>query len=382
MAPLFDSLKLTEQSLTTLTQAITARANVQHRELERAGASAPWLVIGVTAAVSVAALLLVMATVHSILVPMRELQKVASAWGSGDLRSGLQQRGTDELSQVMRDMGLMQQQLCSLVTRVQSGVEVVNNNTSEIANANSDLSMRTEKAAISLQKTSASVDQLSIAVKLTTESATEAVSSSRGAVQAANDGVRVVADVVRSMQAINQSSQKITEIIGVIEGIAFQTNILALNAAVEAARAGDQGRGFAVVASEVRSLAGRSSTAAREIKSIIGSSVAQIEQGALQVESAGHKMQEIVSSVEGVSRIIEEIRAAAQEQFESIYLISRAMDGIDQATQQNAAMVEESAAGTRSLADEASHLRAALGVFKLLDEPTLASDSYLRLAAV
>ena len=382
MTPLFDSLKLTEQSLTTLTQAITARANVQRRELELAGASAPWLVIGVTAAVSVAALLLVMATVHSILVPMRELQQVASAWGSGDLRSGLQQRGTDELSQVMRDMGLMQEQLCSLVARVQSGVEVVNNNTSEIANANSDLSARTEKAAISLQKTSASVDQLSIAVQRTTESAGEAVSSSQGAVQAANDGVRVVAEVVRSMQAINQSSQKITEIIGVIEGIAFQTNILALNAAVEAARAGEQGRGFAVVAAEVRSLAGRSSTAAREIKSIIGSSVAQIELGARQVEGAGHKMQEIVSSVEGVSRIIEEIRVAAHEQFESIHLISRAMDGIDQATQQNAAMVEESAAGTRSLADEANHLRAALGVFKLLDGPTMASDPYLRLAAV
>jgi methyl-accepting chemotaxis protein len=382
MAPLFDSLKLTELSLAALTQAITTRANAQRQELELAGAAAPWLVIGVTLAVSVAALLLVMATVRSILVPMRVLQQVASAWGSGDLRSGLNQHGTDELSQVMRDLGLMQQQLSVLVTQVQSGVEVVKNNTSEIANANSDLSVRTERAAISLQKTAASVDQLSIAVQRTTESATEAVSASRGAAQVAHDGVRVVAAVVQTMQAMSQSSHKVTEIIGVIEGIAFQTNILALNAAVEAARAGEQGRGFAVVAAEVRSLAGRSSTAAREIKSIIGSSVAQIEAGASQVEDAGRKMQEIVRSVEDVARIIEDIRAAASEQSESIHLISRAMEGIDEATQQNAAMVEESAAGTRSLAEEAGHLRAALAVFRLLDEPgAQATDSHLRLAA-
>jgi methyl-accepting chemotaxis protein len=193
----------------------------------------------------------------------------------------------------------------------------------------------------------------------------QAVRSSKGALQVADEGGNIVSGVVQIMQAINQSSQKITEIIGVIEGIAFQTNILALNAAVEAARAGDQGRGFAVVAAEVRSLAGRSSVAAREIKSIIGSSVEQVEAGTAQAEKAGLKMHEIVSSVQDVSRIIEEIRVAANEQFESIHLISRSMEGIDQATQQNAAMVEESAAGTRNLADEVGHLRGALTVFKL-----------------
>jgi methyl-accepting chemotaxis protein len=321
---------------------------------------------------SVIALLLVMSIVRSILVPVRDLQKVASAWGGGDLREGIVNHGTDELSQVMRDMGRMQQQLCELVKQVRYGVDVVNGNTSEIAMANSDLSVRTEQAAIALQKTSISVEQLSHAVRLTSESASHAVNLSKGAMREAKDGGRLVGEVVQTMHAIHQSSQKITEIIGVIEGIAFQTNILALNAAVEAARAGDQGRGFAVVASEVRSLAGRSSVAAREIKSIIGYSVEHVEQGAQQVEHAGQKMQDIVTSVHDVAHTIESIRNAANEQFEGIYLISRSMEGIDHATQRNAAMVEESAAGTRSLADEVNHLRHALGVFKVFDH---AADS-------
>jgi methyl-accepting chemotaxis protein len=372
MVPLLESLAQTEQSLATLTQTISARANTQRKELVLAGDAAPWLVVGATALMSVIALLLVMSIVRSILVPVRDLQKVASAWGGGDLREGIVNHGTDELSQVMRDMGRMQQQLCELVKQVRYGVDVVNGNTSEIAMANSDLSMRTEQAAIALQKTSISVEQLSHAVRLTSESAGHAVSLSKGAMREAKDGGRLVGEVVQTMQAIHQSSQKITEIIGVIEGIAFQTNILALNAAVEAARAGDQGRGFAVVASEVRSLAGRSSVAAREIKSIIGYSVEHVEQGAQQVEHAGQKMQDIVTSVHDVAHTIESIRNAANEQFEGIYLISRSMEGIDHATQRNAAMVEESAAGTRSLADEVNHLRHALGVFKVFDH---AADS-------
>jgi methyl-accepting chemotaxis protein len=367
MVPLLASLAQTEQSLESLTHAIAERANTQRRELVLAGDAAPWLVVSATVAMSVIALVLVMSIVRSILEPVRDLQKVASAWGVGDLREGIVNHGTDELSLVMRDMGRMQQQLCELVKQVRYGVDVVNNNTSEIAAANSDLSMRTEQAAIALQKASISVEQLSIAVKLTAESSSQAVDLSQGAMEVARDGGRIVDEVVRTMQAINQSSQKITEIIGVIEGIAFQTNILALNAAVEAARAGDQGRGFAVVASEVRSLAGRSSVAAREIKNIIDYSVVHIAQGTQQVEHAGQKMQDIVKSVHHVTHKIESIRNAANEQFEGIHLISRSMDGIDQATQRNASMVEESAAGTRSLADEVSHLRSALTVFKVFE---------------
>ena len=367
MAPVLGSLQLTDRSLASLSQAISTRATAERGQLVQAGQAAPWLVAGATLAASLVALLLVLALVRSILVPLAELQAVASAWASGDLRHRLRAQGADELSQVMQGMGLMQNQLSQLVTEVQAGVEIVNTNTSGIAQANDDLSERTERAAMSLQKTSASVEQLSLAVKQTTRSASQAVSQSQLALQVAGDGGRIVADVVQTMQAIHASSGKITEIIGVIEGIAFQTNILALNAAVEAARAGEQGRGFAVVATEVRSLAGRSSTAAREIKSIIGASVQHIEGGALQVERAGAKMQEIVASVQGVTSIIEEIRNAANEQFEGINLISQAMNGIDQATLQNAAMVEESAAGTRSLAHEVSHLRSALQVFKLAE---------------
>ena len=371
MTPLFSSLTLTEQSLATLARAIDTRANSQREQLALAGAAAPWLVIGATLVASLAALLLVAATLHSILVPVRTLQRLASAWGGGDLREGMDHKGTDELSQVMSDMGRMRQQLCTLVSRVQSGVEVVDNNTAEMAFANGDLSKRTEQAGASLKNTALSVEQLSVAVQRTTESASHGVVASQQAMQVAKDGGRLVASVVQTMQAINASSHKVNEIIGVIEGIAFQTKILALNAAVEAARAAEQGRGFAVVAAEVRSLAARSSVAAREIKSIIGHSVAQIGEGSAQVESAGLKMQEIVGSVQGVAHIIEDIRLAANAQFDGIHRISHAMDAMGQATQENADMVEQSAAGTRGLSDEVGQLRSALRAFKLGDSPVL-----------
>ena len=382
MAPLLSSLQMTDQSLAQLAESISARANAQRQQLVLAGQADPWLVIGATALVSVAALFLVFAIVQSILAPMRQLLRVAHAWGEGDLSSAIVHQGSDELAQVMRDLGQMHQQLNGLVTQVQAGVEVVNSNTSEIASANHLLSQRTEQAALSLQKTSASVAQLSMAVKLTAESALHAVDSSQEAVSVANAGGKIVTNVVETMHRISDSSRQITDIIAVIEGIAFQTNILALNAAVEAARAGEQGRGFAVVASEVRSLAGRSSTAAKEIKSIIESSARQIQEGTVQVEQAGLKMHDILGSVGNVSRIIEEIRSAAHEQFEGIHLISVAMNGIEQATQQNATMVEESALGTRVLANEVTRLRGALAVFKLsAAEPELAHVPDLALSA-
>ena len=239
------------------------------------------------------------------------------------------------------------------------------NNTAEITHANGDLSDRTEQAANSLQKASASIDQLSFAVEQTAESASQAVQNAAQAMHDAQRGGQVVAKVVDTMKDINTSSRKIADIISVIDGIAFQTNILALNAAVEAARAGDQGRGFAVVASEVRSLAGRSAEAAREIKSIIVSSVEKVEQGSALVQTAGQTMREIVSSVGDVSAVIEAIRLAANEQVDGIRAISASMGGLDQSTQQNAAMVQESAAGAMGLSAEADKLHAAVSAFRL-----------------
>jgi methyl-accepting chemotaxis protein len=365
MEPLKDDIRKADRALADLSTSIAHRANARRSALEITGGQAPWLVVAATALVSVVATLLVLAIVRSILGPIRDLQATADAWGQGDLSVHVSGGGQDEIADVKRDLGRMHLSLTNLVGQVQSGVDVVSSNTAEIAQANTDLSERTERASVSLQKTVASMDQLSIAVKYTADSATQAVSSAALAMQVAERGGALVDKVVTTMRDINASSRKIADIIQVIDGIAFQTNILALNAAVEAARAGEQGRGFAVVASEVRSLAGRSADAAREIKTIIGSSVDKVEQGSLLVEDAGRTMREIVHSVGRVSTVIDEIRLAAQEQHEGIGLISVAMGGIDQATQQNAAMVEESAAGALSLAEETRHLRSALAVFKL-----------------
>ncbi len=365
MTPLKTDIRKADKSLAELSQSISTRATERRAALALTGGKAPWLVVGATFAVSVLATLLVLAIVKSILGPINDLQVTADAWGQGDLRAKLHVQGDDEIAGVKRDLGRMHHALTDLVHRVSSGVAVVSNNTAEIASANSDLSHRTERAAVSLQKTAASIDQLSAAVQHTAESATQAVGSASDAMQVARQGGEVVGRVVTTMDEINTSSRKIADIVSVIDGIAFQTNILALNAAVEAARAGDQGRGFAVVASEVRSLAGRSADAAREIKSIIASSVEKVEEGAALVQHAGTTMRDIVDSVGRVAQVIEEIRAAANEQFEGIGLISTSMGGIDQATQQNATMVEESAAGALSLAQETEQLRNAVQVFKL-----------------
>ncbi len=357
MAPHKAQIQLAEAALQSLTTSISARATQRRDALEVTGAQAPWLVGVATLLVAALATALVLAIVRSILRPIAQLQTTADAWGQGDLRAPLQVQGHDELAAVQRDLGRMHTALAGLVTQVRTGVAVVSNNTEEIAMANTDLSERTEKAAVSLQRTTVAVGQLSEAVRHTAESAQQAVHSAVAAHQVAERGGAVVAQVVQTMQDINAASRKIADIIQVIDGIAFQTNILALNAAVEAARAGEQGRGFAVVASEVRGLAGRSAEAAREIKAIIGRSV--------QVASAGRTMQDIVRSVGQVSQAIETIRSAAQVQHTGIGQLRITLDQIDQATQQNAAMVEESAAGALSLAQETQHLRTAVQVFQL-----------------
>jgi len=365
MNPLKTAIGQAELSLQQLSESVHQRATVRRDEFSVTAGRAPWIVIVATGVVSVVATLLALAIIRSILTPIDDLRLTARAWGQGDLTAQVSATDQCEIGDAKRDLGLMHGALINLVQQVRSGVEVVGSNTSEIASANADLSERTEQAAISLQKTTSSIEQLSAEVKHTADAATQAVHTAQTAMQVATKGCGVVDKVVSTMGEINTSSRKIADILGVIDGIAFQTNILALNAAVEAARAGDQGRGFAVVASEVRSLAGRSAEAAREIKSIIGSSVAKVNEGSSLVEEAGRSMRDIVDSVGQVSVVIEQIRLAAHEQVEGIGLISTAMGGIDRATQQNAAMVEESAAGAMSLNEETGHLQRAVSLFKL-----------------
>ena len=364
MTPLKGDIRQADKSLADLTESVQKRAVERRQQFAVTAGRAPWLVAAATLAVALLATVLALAIVRSILGPIADLQTTASHWGQGDLSYRVGLGGSDEIADVKHDLGAMHQALVELVEHVRSGVHVVSSNSAEIAAANSDLSERTEQAAMALQKTAGSVAQLSLAVKHTADSAFQAVEKAGSALQVATRGGTVVSKVIATMGEINTSSQKIADIISVIDGIAFQTNILALNAAVEAARAGEQGRGFAVVASEVRSLAGRSAAAAREIKSIIGISVERVEEGSNLVEDAGRTMQDIVQSVGQVTEVIEQIRSAAQDQREGIELISKAMAGIDSATQQNAAMVEESTAGAMSLAEEAQHLRQAIAQFK------------------
>ena len=370
MAPLQDDIRRIDQSVDELSKALATRASTRRIELAVTAGKAPWLVVAATVISAVLASLLVLAIVRSILAPIRDLQETADAWGQGDLSQGVDLGGQCEISEAKRDLGRMHHSLTGLVTQVHAGVNVVSNNTHEIATANNHLAQRTEQAAISLQKIAASVDELTAAAQNTVNFTTQAVKSANHATQVAGRGGAAVANVVSTMHDIDRASGRIAEIIGVIDGIAFQTNILALNAAVEAARAGDQGRGFAVVASEVRSLAGRSAEAAREIKGIIAESVDTVKHGSLLVEAAGQTMRDIAASVQEVSTTIESIRLISHEQLEAVVHIHASIGGLDQATQQNAAMVEESAAGATSLAQETQNLRQAVAVFKVNQDPT------------
>ncbi len=271
----------------------------------------------------------------------------------------------DEVGDLVRSLASMVDQLRSTVYSVQQVSETIGVASSEIASGNQDLSQRTEHTASNLQQTASSMEQLSGTVKHSAESAATAKQLANSAAQVAERGGQVVAQVVSTMDDINTSSKKIADIIGVIDGIAFQTNILALNAAVEAARAGEQGRGFAVVAGEVRSLARRSADAAKEIKSLIGSSVDRVEAGARLVQDAGTTMGEIVASVRRVSDVIGEITASAQEQSQGLGQVNAAVNELDRMTQQNAALVEQSAAAAESLKQQAGVLALAISTFKL-----------------
>jgi methyl-accepting chemotaxis protein len=301
---------------------------------------------------------------RSVTRPVGQALDAAEVIARNDLSQTIATDRRDEVGDLLRALGRMQQSLREMVTQVRGASGNISTASAEIATGNQDLSARTEQAASNLQQTASSMEQLTGTVKQSADSARQANQLASSAAEVAARGGQVVSQVVSTMDEINASSRKIADIIGVIDGIAFQTNILALNAAVEAARAGEQGRGFAVVAGEVRSLAGRSAEAAKEIKSLIGASVERVDAGSKLVADAGRTMQEIVGSVQRVSDIIGEITAAASEQSDGISQVNGAVTQLDQMTQQNAALVEQSAAAAESLKDQANRLAAVVGNFR------------------
>ncbi len=303
--------------------------------------------------------------IRSIVHPLQQVIAVAKSISEGDLTQNLHTTRHDEFGDLLKAFAQMSERLRGLVSEVRAGVDSVSTASTEIANGNQDLSSRTEQTAANLQETAASMEQLTSNVTQSAETARQANQLALNATQAATRGGEVMGNVVNSMQHISDSSRRIADIIGVIDGIAFQTNILALNAAVEAARAGEQGRGFAVVASEVRSLAHRSAEAAKEIKTLIQRSVESVESGSQQVTEAGSAMQDIVMGVQRVGDLIAEISAAASEQQQGISQVNQAVGNLDQMTQHNAALVEESAAAASALSEQARKLGEVVSLFKV-----------------
>ncbi len=305
---------------------------------------------------------------HMLLKPLQDMLAHIRAIAGGDLTRQIDANGRNEMSQLAAGLHEMQQSLVSTVSAVRSSSDSIYTGAGEISSGNNDLSSRTEQQAASLEETAASMEQLTATVKQNTDNARQAAQLARTASETADRGGQVVTNVVRTMNDIADSSQQIVQITSVIDGIAFQTNILALNAAVEAARAGEQGRGFAVVAGEVRTLASRSASAAKEIKALIEKSVSRVDTGSSQVAEAGETMKEIVNAVTRVTDIMGEIASASDEQSRGIEQVSLAVSQMDSVTQQNAALVQESATAAAALEEQADQLRQAVAVFQVNDK--------------
>ncbi|WP_301260263.1 methyl-accepting chemotaxis protein [Eleftheria terrae] len=343
-----------------LREAATLRAQAQSRyELVRNSCTAA-VIAGLLVALGFGVWL-----VRSIVGPLSTAVRITERVAQGDLTQRIEATTSDETGQLLAALKRMNESLVGIVSRVRNSSDSIATGSTQIAIGNQDLSQRTEEQASNLQQTAASMEQLTATVKQNADTAREATQLAHGATEAAAEGGRVVGQVVVTMNDITQASHKIADIIGVIDGIAFQTNILALNAAVEAARAGEQGRGFAVVAGEVRSLAQRSAQAAKEIKVLIGDSVTKVESGSRLVNEAGESITNIVRQVKRVNDLIEEIGSATVEQSSGIGQIGDAVNQLDQVTQQNAALVEESAAAAESLKHQAAELARMVSVFQL-----------------
>jgi methyl-accepting chemotaxis protein len=307
---------------------------------------------------------------RSVTRPLQDAIAIANDVAAGDLRRTIVVDRKDETGQLLQALKGMTASLVKIVGEVRYGTDAMATASSQIASGNMDLSSRTEEQASSLEETASSMEELTATVKQNADNARQANQLALAASDVAAKGGTVVSHVVDTMGEINRSARKIEDIISVIDGIAFQTNILALNAAVEAARAGEQGRGFAVVATEVRSLAQRSAAAAKEIKALIGDSVDKVTTGTRLVDEAGVTIREVVASVDRVSQIVSEISAASNEQSAGIEQVNQAISQMDQVTQQNAALVEEAAAAAESLQDQAAKLADLVSVFQMSEKPT------------
>ena len=325
-----------------------------------------------TAAVAAGLVVLVLlATVQYLLfrrmisVPLNAARQAASRLATGDLTTRIETSRRDEIGTLLKAINSIGQGLANVVWNIRNGTEALASATSNIAAGNHDLALRTEQQSAALDKTAASMEEMTSTVRRNADNASQAVQLARAASEVAGKGGDAVANVVHTMDSINQSSKEIVDIIGVIDGIAFQTNILALNAAVEAARAGEQGRGFAVVAAEVRSLAQRSSTAAREIKTLIDTSVKNVQDGSQQVAQAGATMQEVVSSIGRVNEIIGEITSASLEQRTGIEQVNESIVQMEHVTQQNDTLVKQAASAADSLKVQTTELNNIVGVFKI-----------------
>jgi methyl-accepting chemotaxis protein len=346
-------------------QRFEADAAAQSSAAASVASRATIVSLGLMVVVAVAGIVAGVAFMRTISAPLDESVRCVRRIEQGDLSLDLDSRRRDELGVLMTSLQAMQVRLRAVVGDVRANAESVSTASAQIAQGNADLSQRTEEQASSLQQTAATMEQLGATARLNNDSARQADQLAQSASAVALQGGEVVAQVVDTMRGISDSSHRIAEIIGTIDGIAFQTNILALNAAVEAARAGEQGRGFAVVAGEVRSLAQRSAEAAREIKGLISASVERVEQGSALVGRAGQTMDEVVASIKRVSDIVGEISNASVQQSSGVQQVGDAVGQMDQVTQQNAALVEQSAAAAASLKLQASSLVQAVGVFRL-----------------
>ena len=341
--------------------AIVAAARAAAADARRSA----WIFVFIGALASAALVAASLFIARRLVRPIERAVRAAEQMAAGDLTVELKCEGRDETAQLLQALSGMKDNLAAIVGGVRGNADGVATASAQIAQGNQDLSQRTEEQASALEETAASMEELSSTVKQNADNARQANQLALSASGVAVKGGEVVGQVVDTMKGINDSSKKIADIISVIDGIAFQTNILALNAAVEAARAGEQGRGFAVVASEVRNLAGRSAEAAKEIKSLITASVERVEQGTTLVDQAGVTMSEVVASIKRVTDIMGEISAASSEQSAGVAQVGEAVSQMDQATQQNAALVEQSAAAAESLKGQAQQLVQAVAVFKL-----------------